>query len=204
MDESRWGLKTEMGRRITLPGVNPVAPVVQWHRAHCWLYGAVEVPTGQSLFHAFSHLDAVCFQCFWDRWASHFQDSFNLLQLDRAGAHIAASCSGPPTSCLCFSRRLVPSGVPSSVSGRSSGTGSGDATSRRCKTCSSGCSINSTISRNGPSARSPTGNSSAERSAPPKSAILSVIGISFALRFPVPPPVGNIINNSSSAVRSNL
>jgi hypothetical protein len=37
MDESRWGLRTELGRRITLPGVNPVASVVQWHRAHCWL-----------------------------------------------------------------------------------------------------------------------------------------------------------------------
>ncbi|PSO96905.1 MAG: hypothetical protein BRC48_05650 [Cyanobacteria bacterium QS_9_48_30] len=95
MDESRWGLKTELGHRITLPGVNPVAPVVQWHRAHCWLYGAVEVPTGQSLFHAFSHLDAVCFQCFLDRWASHFQDSFNLLQLDQAGAHIPTQLQWP-------------------------------------------------------------------------------------------------------------
>ena len=25
MDESRWGLKTELGRRITLKGVKPVA-----------------------------------------------------------------------------------------------------------------------------------------------------------------------------------
>ena len=44
MDESRWGLKTELGRRITLPGVKPIAPV-QWHRANFWLYGAVEIPT---------------------------------------------------------------------------------------------------------------------------------------------------------------
>ena len=94
MDESRWGLKTELGHRITLPGVKPIAPV-QWHRAHCWLYGAVEVPTGQSLFHAFSHLEAVCFQCFLDRWASHFQDSFNLLQLDQAGAHIPTQLQWP-------------------------------------------------------------------------------------------------------------
>ena len=110
LDESRWGLRTELGRRITLPGVNSVAPVVQWHRAHCSLYGAVEVPTGQSLFYAFSHLDAECFQCFLDRWASHFQDSFNLLQLDQAGAHIPTQLQWPSTSCLCFSRRLVPTG----------------------------------------------------------------------------------------------
>jgi transposase len=39
---------------------------VQWTRANCWLYGAVEVPSGQSVFYIFSHLDAVCFQRFLD------------------------------------------------------------------------------------------------------------------------------------------
>jgi len=94
MDESRWGLCTELGRRITLPGVKPIAPV-QWHRANCWLYGAVEIPTGQSLFYAFSHLDAVCFQRFLEQLAQQFPHSFNLLQLDRAGAHVATQLRWP-------------------------------------------------------------------------------------------------------------
>ena len=66
--QSRWGLKTELGRGITLQGVKPVAPV-RWPRAHCWLYGAVEVPSGQLVFYLFSHLDAVCFQRFLDHLA---------------------------------------------------------------------------------------------------------------------------------------
>ena len=94
MDESRWGLKTELGRRITLKGVKPVAPV-QWPRANCWLYGAVEVPSGQSVFYVFSHLDAVCFQRFLDHLAQQFPTSFNLLQLDQAGAHIATQLQWP-------------------------------------------------------------------------------------------------------------
>ena len=82
MDESRWGLKTELGRRIALKGVKPVAPL-QWPRAHCWLYGAVEVPSGQSLFYVFSHL------------AQQFPTSFHLLQLGQAGAHIATQLQWP-------------------------------------------------------------------------------------------------------------
>jgi hypothetical protein len=94
MDESRWGLQTELGRGITLQGVKPVAPV-QWPRAHCWLDGAVEVPSGQSLFYVFSHLDAVCFQRFLDHLAQQFPTSFHLLQLVRAGAHIATQLQWP-------------------------------------------------------------------------------------------------------------
>ena len=39
-DESRFGLKSLLGRRITLRGVKPVMPV-QWQRDNFWLYGAV-------------------------------------------------------------------------------------------------------------------------------------------------------------------
>ena len=94
MDESRWGLQTELGGGITLQGVKPVAPV-QWPRAHCWLDGAVELPSGQSLFYVFSHLDAVCFQRFLDHLAQQFPTSFHLLQLVRAGAHIATQLQWP-------------------------------------------------------------------------------------------------------------
>ncbi|PSO65769.1 MAG: hypothetical protein BRC36_02995 [Cyanobacteria bacterium QH_2_48_84] len=87
-------LKTELGRRIALKGVKPVAPV-QWPRANCWLYGAVEVPSGQSVFYVFSHLDAVCFQRFLDHLAQQFPTSFHLLQLDQAGAHIATQLQWP-------------------------------------------------------------------------------------------------------------
>jgi hypothetical protein len=44
-DESRFGMKTLMGRVITIIGVKPTAPV-QWQRENFWLYGAVEPTTG--------------------------------------------------------------------------------------------------------------------------------------------------------------
>ena len=54
---------------------------------------AVEIPTGQSLFYAFSHLDAVCFQRFLEQLAQQFSHSFNLLQLDQA--HVATELRWP-------------------------------------------------------------------------------------------------------------
>ena len=50
-DESRFGLKTLIGRVITLLGVKPIAPV-QWPRDNFWLYGAVEPDSGAHLFYS--------------------------------------------------------------------------------------------------------------------------------------------------------
>ena len=71
----------------------PAAPLAR--RSARAAYGAVEIPTGQSLFYAFSHLDAVCFQRFLEQLAQQFPHSFNLLQLDRAGAHVATQLQWP-------------------------------------------------------------------------------------------------------------
>lgn len=87
-DESRFGLKTLLGRRITLPGVKPVMPV-QWQRDNFWLYGAVEPVTGEHFFYSFSHLDAICFEQFIKLFGAAFPETLNLLHLDQAGAHIA-------------------------------------------------------------------------------------------------------------------
>jgi hypothetical protein len=125
------------GRCATSACTNPVGPPnragarhhpprrkagtpVQWQRTHCWLYGAVEVPSGQSLFYLFSHLDAVCFQRFLDHLAqqcSALQCSSPLASTCCSGTRRVLtsppSCSGPPRSCQCFSHWLVPSGAGS-------------------------------------------------------------------------------------------
>ncbi len=62
-DESRFGLKTIEGRRITLKGVKPIGEW-QWQFKAFWLYGAVEPLTGESLFWQFSHVDTECYQQF--------------------------------------------------------------------------------------------------------------------------------------------
>jgi transposase len=93
-DESRWGLKTLTGRVITLRGVKPMVQV-QWPRDALWLYGAVEPLSGQSFFYRFSHLDAVCFELFLQEFAAAFPQTMNLLQMDQAGAHVAAQIRWP-------------------------------------------------------------------------------------------------------------
>jgi transposase len=93
-DESRWELKTLTGHMLTLRGVKPMARV-QWPRDAFWLYGAVEPLTGQSFFYRFSHLDAVCFELFLQEFAAAFADTMNLIQMDQAGAHLAAHIRWP-------------------------------------------------------------------------------------------------------------
>ena len=97
-DESRFGLKTELGRLITRNGIKPIAPVA-WKPEKFWLYGAVEPATGEQFFYEFSHLDAD-FQQFLELFAAEFPDSLNLLHLDRASAHASTSLVWP---CLCHS-----------------------------------------------------------------------------------------------------
>jgi hypothetical protein len=55
-DESRFGLKTILGRLITACGVKPIGQW-QWLFKAFWLYGAVEPATGESFFWQFSHVD---------------------------------------------------------------------------------------------------------------------------------------------------
>lgn len=93
-DESRFGLKTLLGRGITLRGVKPSAPV-QWQRDNFWLYGAVEPATGEHFFYSFSHLDAVGFGGFVKLFGATFPESLNLLHLDQASPHVATTFTWP-------------------------------------------------------------------------------------------------------------
>lgn len=93
-DESRWGLKTLVGRVITARGVKPIA-TVQWPRENFWLYGASEPASGEHFFYSFSHLDALCFNRFLEQFSSAFPETLNLLQLDQASAHVASELRWP-------------------------------------------------------------------------------------------------------------
>lgn len=93
-DESRFGLKTLTGRRITLKGVKPQG-AVQWHRQAFYLYGVVEPLTGASFFWEFTHLDSDCFGVFLSQFAKAFPESLNLLQLDNGSFHKAQRLEWP-------------------------------------------------------------------------------------------------------------
>jgi hypothetical protein len=81
-DESRFGLKTLLGRRITLKGIKPIMPV-GWSRENFWLYRAIEPSSGEHFFYSFSHLDSICFGRFIELFGAAFSDSLNLLHLDQ-------------------------------------------------------------------------------------------------------------------------
>ena len=100
-DETRLGLKTISGRKITSRGVKPKGKV-QWQFKATYLYGVVEPATGAHFFSEFTHLNSDCFQVFLNLVSQQYQDSILILQLDQAGAHRAKRLQIPSNIILMF------------------------------------------------------------------------------------------------------
>ncbi|NEQ27559.1 MAG: IS630 family transposase, partial [Microcoleus sp. SIO2G3] len=106
-DESRFGLKTLMGRLITASGSKPIGQW-QWLFKAFWLYGAVEPATGESFFLQFSHVDTVCYQAFLDEFSKTYCDSLNILQVDNGRFHTSADLVVPENVILLFQPAYCP------------------------------------------------------------------------------------------------
>ncbi|MGC8714225.1 MAG: transposase [Leptodesmis sp.] len=106
-DESRFGLKTLIGRWITASGIKPIG---QWQGLFnaFWLYGAVEPATGESFFLQFSHVDTVCYQAFLDEFSKAYSDSLNILQVDNGRFHTSNDLVVPETVILLFQPPYCP------------------------------------------------------------------------------------------------
>jgi transposase len=100
-DETRLGLQTTIGKRITLRGVKPEQPF-QWPRQAIWLYGVVEPLTGESFFYEFSHLDTACFEVFLELLSEQYPDVLNVIQLDQAPAHSSQKLRIPENIILVY------------------------------------------------------------------------------------------------------
>ncbi len=100
-DETRLGLKTLGGRKITAKGVKPVGQV-QWQFQATYLYGIVEPKTGEHFFFEFSHLNTDCFQVFLDLVSQQFKDDLLIIQLDNGGFHKAKRLKVPSNIILMF------------------------------------------------------------------------------------------------------
>ncbi len=100
-DETRIGLKTITGRKITAKGVKPVG-LHQWKFQATFLYGIVEPTTGEHFFWEFSHLNTDCFQIFLNLIAQHFADSLLIIQLDNGAFHKAKRLCVPDNIILLF------------------------------------------------------------------------------------------------------
>ncbi|MEP0924242.1 IS630 family transposase [Leptolyngbya sp. ST-U4] len=106
-DESRFGLKTLLGRLITACGVKPIGQW-QWQFKAFWLYGAVEPATGESFFLQFSHVDTVCYQRFLDEFSKAYPNSLNILQLDNGRFHTGQDLAVPENVILLFQPPYCP------------------------------------------------------------------------------------------------
>ena len=119
-DESRFGLKTIMGRLITACGVKPIGQW-QWLFKAFWLYGAVvreaspqEIPaTGEAFFLQFSHVDTECYQRFLDEFSRAYPDSLNILQVDNGRFHKGKGLVVPENVILLFQPPYCPELNPS-------------------------------------------------------------------------------------------
>lgn len=100
-DETRLGLKTLGGRKITAKGVKPKGRV-QWQFKATYLYGIVEPKTGAQFFFEFSHLNTDCFQAFLNLVSETFKDDLLIIQLDNGRFHKAKRLKVPDNIVLMF------------------------------------------------------------------------------------------------------
>lgn len=93
-DEARVGLHLPRYRRLTARGVGPKQPFEPLYEYY-WLYGAVEPATGEGHFWEMPALDAECFSLFLAKLSEAYPASLNVVVLDNAPAHVAATVRVP-------------------------------------------------------------------------------------------------------------
>ena len=100
-DESRLGLKTMPGRKITLKGVKPVG-IEDWQFEYFWLYGLVEPLSGENFFGEFCHFDSICFEKYLELFTQKFPQDLHIIQLDNGSPHRAFELDIPENVILLF------------------------------------------------------------------------------------------------------
>jgi transposase len=100
-DEARVGLKTVVGRVITLKGVKPIGRV-KWVRQAFYLYGLFEPDTGENFYYEFSHVATDCFQVFLDGFSQTYPEDLHVIQLDRGSFHSGQDLIIPDNVVLLF------------------------------------------------------------------------------------------------------
>lgn len=98
---------TILRRRITLRGVKPIVKT-QHQYANCWLYGAVAPTSGERFFLLLPSLNSANMQIFLDLFAEAHPDTFNLMLMDRSGAHTAKGLRIPENIGLVFFEPACP------------------------------------------------------------------------------------------------
>ena len=106
-DETRIGLKTISGKKITGKGIKPIGQV-QWQFKATYIYGVVEPQTGENLFYEFTHLNTDCFQAFLELVSAKFAGELLIIQLDNGAFHKAKRLQVPSNIILLFQPPYTP------------------------------------------------------------------------------------------------
>ena len=103
MDESRFGLKTVLRRRITLRGVKPVMQI-QNEYENVYIFGAFAPADGSSVIWEMPFLNGATFDHFLEALSVDPQAAnvHNILISDNAGAHHAKELTAPENISLLF------------------------------------------------------------------------------------------------------
>ncbi len=101
MDESRFGLLSNMRRCLTAKGVKPVVPY-QHKFQNFYLFGAYSPVNGDSFTLEYPYCNATCFQSYLDLLAVHNKDEFKILLLDNGAFHHSNQLIIPKNIALLF------------------------------------------------------------------------------------------------------
>lgn len=106
-DETRLGLKTMMGKKLTLKGIKPIGQI-QWEFNYYYIYGLVEPKSGRAFFYEFTHLTTLCFQKYLEIFSQQFPNEIHIVQLDNAPFHRAKQLKIPENIILIFQPPYCP------------------------------------------------------------------------------------------------
>lgn len=106
-DETRLGLQTVEGKKLTLKGVKPLGEK-QWKFDYYYLYGLVEPKTGETFYYEFSHLDTPCFETFLELFSQNYPEEIQILQIDNAPSHTTDNLVIPENVILLFQPPYTP------------------------------------------------------------------------------------------------
>ncbi len=106
-DETRLGVRTIPGKKITLKGVKP-QQILQWSYTYYYVYGLIEPIGGKSFFYELSHFNTECFQVFLEQFVREYPDEIHIIHLDNARCHTAKKLKVPKNIILLFQPPYCP------------------------------------------------------------------------------------------------
>ncbi len=106
-DETRLGIRTIPGKKITLKGIKP-QQTLQWSYKYYYIYGLIEPVGGRSFFYEFSHFNSECFQVFLEKFAQEYDNEIHIIHLDNARCHTVKKLEVPKNIILLFQPPYCP------------------------------------------------------------------------------------------------